>query len=125
MPFTGSHPAVILPFGRTRLLTCGLVFGSVVPDAGFFAPVPIRLRLGHSAEGVVGADALLSLLVFVVWHGLGLVPVLHDQLGPLPGYRWAQYVSSVVGALIVAGWLLRWWRGTPTAPAPGAGSART
>ncbi|WP_205730092.1 DUF4184 family protein [Blastococcus sp. TF02-8] len=42
MPFTGSHPAAVLPFLRTPLPASGLVAGSLAPDpspraAGFAA----------------------------------------------------------------------------------------
>lgn len=30
-----------------------------------------------------------------------------------PGVHWAQYASGVGGALIIAGWMLWWWRHTP------------
>ena len=32
----------------------------------------------------------------------------------MPGYRWLQYVSSLVGALVLLGWLAHWWRRAPT-----------
>jgi hypothetical protein len=35
---------------------------------------------------------------------------LAEQHGALPGYRWAQYASGIVGAVVIGGWLLRWWR---------------
>ncbi len=35
---------------------------------------------------------------FATWHG------------PLPGTSWAQYASTVLGGVAVAGWLALWWR---------------
>jgi len=40
------------------------------------------------------------------------VPWLAAQQGVLPGYRWAQYASGLLGALVVLLWLVGWWRRT-------------
>ena len=34
--------------------------------------------------------------------------------GPMDGYRWAQYASGLVGALVIALALLHWWRSAPS-----------
>lgn len=39
MPFTGSHPAAVLPFLRTPLPASALVVGSIAPDVPFSLPV--------------------------------------------------------------------------------------
>lgn len=65
-------------------------------------------------------------LTHVVWDafthhgrwGTALVPWLEQVHGPLEGYRWAQYASTVVGAGVLAWWLVRWWRSTPRRPEP-------
>jgi hypothetical protein len=44
------------------------------------------------------------------------VPWLSEQEGALPGYLWAQCVSSVLGGVVLAAWVVRWWRTTPHAP---------
>lgn len=38
---------------------------------------------------------------------------LAETQGPLLGTTWAQYASSLLGAVIVAAWLTAWWRRTP------------
>jgi Domain of unknown function (DUF4184) len=169
MPFTGSHVAAVLPFLRWGLPPSALVIGSMAPDAPYYLPVPVDGGGSHTLPGVVGADLLLGLAVFVVWHSLvgpavaalappavrrrltgfapGLrvaprylvavvvalllgslthvvwdsfthvhgwvterVPLLRADLGPLPVYRWAQYLSGIVGGLAIAGWSARRWR---------------
>lgn len=39
----------------------------------------------------------------------------------MPGYRWLQYATSVLGGLVLLAWAVRWWRRTParTTPPPG------
>ena len=178
MPFTGSHPAAVLPFLRTPLPASALVIGSVAPDLPFYLPLP-QWYSTHTWLAGVTTDLLLGLLAWALWHGLlagpalatapgalrgrlegrvplGLaarlasgrrvvllvaalllgtathlawdeftharrwgaehIPALAESWGPLPGYRWLQYASSVVGLAVLAVWFVRWWRRTPAVP---------
>jgi NADPH:quinone reductase-like Zn-dependent oxidoreductase len=180
MPFTGSHPAVVLPFLRSPLPASALVIGSMAPDLPFYLPLP-QPYATHTWLAAVTTDLLLGLLAWALWHGLlagaalatapaalrgrlegrvlpGLagrlasarravllvaalvlgtgthlawddftharrwgaehVPALAQDWGPLPGYRWLQYLSSVVGLAVLAVWFVRWWRRTPAVPVP-------
>lgn len=168
MPFTGSHPAAVLPLIRLGLIPSALVIGSMVADLPYFLPTGINSASTHSAIGILGVDLLLGLLSFAIWHALigplavALAPsplrarlppvrsaaeprpaplllvvsllagaathVLWDEFthvgrfgyrhlawlaadhGALPGYRWAQYGSGVVGALLILLAVQRWWR---------------
>lgn len=174
MPFTGSHPAAILPFLRTPLPGSALVIGSMAPDIPYYLPFQPALYT-HTALAVVTTDLLLGGLAWAVWHGvlagpalwaaprglrsrlagvpLGLrarlssvravllaagavvlgsgthvlwdefthprrwgtahLPALAENWGLLPGYRWLQYASGLVGGLVLLVWLLRWLRRTP------------
>lgn len=181
MPFTGSHPAAVVPLLRVGLVPSALVIGSVAPDLPYYVPLPVSSAITHSAAGIVGIDLLLGVAAFALWLLLlapvvvGLAPVgLRDRLapglpvppaqhvrgvrpatlvlaslvlgaathvvwdafthadrwgtehvgwlaathGPLPGYRWAQYASGVLGAVVLVVAAARWWRRTP--PTPGA-----
>lgn len=65
---------------------------------------------------------VLSLLFGVVSHivwdafthvdrfGLQLLPALSEQWGPLQGFKWMQYGSSVIGLVIIGVWALLWLR---------------
>jgi len=61
-------------------------------------------------EGEWGAQNLAWLAEPVPW-----LPI------SLPGYQWAQYASGVFGVVVIAWWLVRWWRRTPPAPTAGTG----
>ncbi|WNV75067.1 DUF4184 family protein [Geodermatophilus sp. DSM 44513] len=69
MPFTGSHPAAVLPFLRTPLPASALVAGSVAPDVPFYLPVALPWAT-HTALAVVTVDLLLAVLVWALWHAL-------------------------------------------------------
>jgi len=179
VPFTGSHPAAVLPLLGTPLPASALVVGSVAPDLPYYLPLPSGPT--HSALGVVTVDLLLGAAAWVLWHGvlaapalaaaprvvrerlvhrvepglrsrlaspvpvllvlLGLVvgaathvgwdefshagrwgtqhvPLLAATWGGLPGYRWAQYASGLLGAGALLAWLVREWRRTRPVPAP-------
>jgi hypothetical protein len=178
VPFTGSHPAAVLPFLRAPLPASALVIGSMAPDLPFYLPLP-QTYATHTWLAVVTTDLLLGGLAWALWHGLlaapglatapaplrarlegrvrlGLagrlatarqgillvgalvlgatthvlwdeftharrwgtehLPALAETWGPMPGYRWIQYVSSLVGGAVLLVWLVRWWRRTPPAP---------
>ncbi|MBN1094116.1 DUF4184 family protein [Blastococcus sp. TML/M2B] len=93
-------------------------------------PVGLRSRLASPSRG---AWTLLALAVgaatHVLWDeftharrwGPETFPVLAEQWGAMPGYRWLQYATSVLGGLVLLAWAVRWWRRTParTTPPPG------
>ncbi|GLW35716.1 DUF4184 family protein [Actinoplanes regularis] len=68
MPFTGSHPAAILPLIRLGLVPSALVIGSVVPDLPYYLPAPVDAGLTHSPAGTVTADVALGAVLYLLWH---------------------------------------------------------
>jgi hypothetical protein len=127
VPFTGSHPAAVLPLiwltrGRLALAPSALVVGSMVPDLPYFAPLPLERRLTHQLTGVLTVDIALGLAVLLAWHALlapaavALAPdALRARLGPggpatvrtvlgTPRAVVGAAVSLVVGALTHVGW---------------------
>jgi hypothetical protein len=88
MPFTGSHPAAVLPLTRW-LPPSALVIGSMSPDLPYYLPTPVDGGTTHAAAGVIGADLLLGLVAYAAWHAL-LAPfavaigpaALRDRLRP-------------------------------------------
>jgi hypothetical protein len=188
VPFTGSHPAAVLPFLRTGLPASALVAGSLAPDLPFYLPG----RPGwptHGAVGVVTLDVALGAALWALWHGLlagpalaaapaglrrrvgapvGLrrrlgsvragaavvaalavgaathvgwdqfthwwgwgarhVPALTAPVGSALGEDWygydvAQHASTLLGAVLLTGWLGLWWRRTPSRPGELRGTA--
>lgn len=124
MPFTFSHPALVLPFllkKRPWLSTSGLVAGSVVPDFEYF----LRMRKGlsyysHTWPGLFWFDLPFAVVLTVVFHLLVRGPLLRHlpspfyarfvAIGALPWLRvlrqqWPVVVLSIlIGALSHFGW---------------------
>lgn len=188
MPFTGSHPAAVLPLTYLGLSTPALVIGSLSPDLPYYLPGLPDSALTHSALGVVTVNPVIGLACLALWHALvaplalavapagarrriRLAPrarrrrprradvatllllmvalslgsathVLWDEFthsgrfgarhldwlatqhGALPGYRWAQYASGLLGAAVLAAALWRWWRTADLTPDPGSALPR-
>jgi hypothetical protein len=186
MPFTGSHPAAVLPLMRLGLPPSALVIGSMVPDLSYYLPIPVNSAVAHTIVGIFSIDLPLGLLCFAIWQllvaplavavapaglrsrlprpvpprawrwqsddlrrglllvvallagaathvlwdefthidrfGYWHVPWLAEMHGPLAGYRWAQYASTVGGALVLVLAARSWWRSAPiTDPTPRSG----
>src|SRR3982751_1614052 len=73
MPFTFSHPAIVIPLqklvGRWVSLT-GLVVGSVVPDFEYFIRMRSEKGFSHSIPGVFLFDLPLGLLLCFLFHNV-------------------------------------------------------
>jgi uncharacterized protein DUF4184 len=70
MPFTGSHPAAVLPLVRWGLSGSALVLGSIAPDMPTLLPVPAVVHFAHTPLGLVTIDLAIGLIGFVLWQAL-------------------------------------------------------
>lgn len=75
MPFTGSHPAAILPLLGLPLPASALVIGSLAPDLPYYVSGTPDWDT-HTATAIVTVDLLLGLLAWLAWHGLLAGPAL-------------------------------------------------
>lgn len=106
------------------------------PAVPQLAPRPIASRLPadwqlsgvRAAKDALGIGArplyavmlavsfVLGVLSHIVWDlfthegraGVDALPVLDEMWGPLPGYKWLQHGSSVIGLLIIGIWAVVW-----------------
>jgi len=143
---THTAPAVVTTDLLLGLAAWAVWHGLLAAPALAAAPVPVRGRIPGPAPGLGARFAaaphvgwtLVALVVgaatHVVWDefthprrwGPQHIAVLAENWGPLQGYRWLQYATSVVGGVVLLVWLVRWWRRTPTRPGarrPGVGWA--
>lgn len=78
MPFTGSHPAAVLPFLGTPLPMSALVMGSMAPDSPAFVPRTVFAYPPHTHSLMhgIGINLTLGLALWALWHGLLSRPAL-------------------------------------------------
>jgi hypothetical protein len=75
LPFTGSHPAAVLPLLGTPLPASALVIGSMTPDLPLYVRgLDLTIASTHSTAGILTIDLLVGLLAWVAWHGLLSAP---------------------------------------------------
>jgi hypothetical protein len=68
VPFTGSHPAAVLPFARSAMPASALAIGSMSPDHPLYLPTPYTEKFSHGIVGVVTVDLICGLAVFLLWR---------------------------------------------------------
>jgi Domain of unknown function (DUF4184) len=64
MPFTVSHAAAALPFGRLKPVWPALVIGTLAPDFEYFLRLTDEDRMGHHLPGLVILTLPLAILVY-------------------------------------------------------------
>lgn len=78
MPFTFSHPAIVLPLtylpNKWYSLT-GLIIGSLTPDFEYFIRMRIQSDYSHTGLGVFRFDLPLGILLAFIFHN-----IVRDQL---------------------------------------------
>lgn len=68
---------------------------------------------------LLAVSLILGVISHILWDlfthegrtGVELFPVLDEMWGPLPGYKWMQHGSSVIGLAIIGVWALVWLSG--------------
>ncbi|UKN01443.1 DUF4184 family protein [Paracrocinitomix mangrovi] len=71
MPFTFSHPAIILPLTKINkkyISATALVAGSMAPDFEYFINMRMIQRHGHTISGMFYYDLPLAILLCFVFH---------------------------------------------------------
>lgn len=120
------------------LLAWSLWHGLLAAPVLATAPIAVRERVagrvriglrGRVTGARDGALLVLALAVgsatHVLWDafthrgrwGTEHLGVLADTWLGRPGHAWAQDLSGLLGALVLLGWLVRWWRRSPPRPA--------
>lgn len=133
MPFTLSHPAVVVPLARRGLPLSALVIGSMTPDFQYFLHLSSDDRYTHTLPGVFGCCLPVGLVTLWMFHAilklplLSLLPVSHQQrlwpcaqrfrFGPLG--RFCLIVLALLSGAIshlmwdsfthATGWAVRHW----------------
>jgi hypothetical protein len=104
MPFTFSHPAIVLPLAylpsRWHSLT-GLVIGSLVPDFEYFIRMRVQSNYSHTLEGLLGFDLPLGILLAFIFHSIVRDPLIGNaptflkaRFSAFRGFNWNRYFKN-------------------------------
>jgi len=117
MPFTFSHPAIVLPLtkARLKLSSTGLIIGSMIPDFEYFIRMRDRSKFSHTFTGLFWFDLPLALFVCFVYHTVVRNPLfdnlpsfLKERFSVYKKFNWTKYflknwvfvlVSIIIGAV--------------------------
>lgn len=96
MPFTLSHPAIILPFNKflkKYLYVSAIVIGSMAPDFEYFIRLRPVSQIGHTVLGIFIFDLPLVLLVWFIWEKLVKTALVRNLPHPFD-VRYSRYASD-------------------------------
>lgn len=112
MPFTFSHPAIVLPLTllpRRWFSLTGLVIGSLTPDFEYFLRMRIKSTYSHTLEGLFCFDLPLGLLLAFLFHKIvkdklieNLPAFLKSRFSIFRMFEWNQYFKLNWRAVIIS-----------------------
>ncbi|WP_417444967.1 DUF4184 family protein [Joostella sp.] len=73
MPFTFSHPAIVLPLNylpKKWISLTGLIIGSLTPDFEYFLRMRIKSNYSHTFDGLFWFDLPLGILLAFIFHNI-------------------------------------------------------
>lgn len=104
MPFTFSHPAIVLPlkyFPNKWFSLTGLVIGSLTPDFEYFLRMKIKSNFSHTLEGVFWFDLPLGILLAFIFHNivrnrlfLNVPTFLQSRFSNFTKFNWNEYFKK-------------------------------
>jgi hypothetical protein len=115
MPFTFSHPALILPLIRLPkrwVSATGLVVGSIIPDFEKFLKMNDGNTYSHTIPGMFWFDLPLGLLLSFVFHLIVRDPLIDNlpqflraRFNPAIAFNWMahfrQYYLTIICSLLL------------------------
>lgn len=110
MPFTFSHPAIILPFLKNKKLSAtALIVGSMSPDFEFFFRMKTQSEFSHTFLGIFLVDFPLSFIVMFAFHEVIKKPLLNNlpfyfqqRAEELKELNWVNYFKNNVVIVLVS-----------------------
>jgi hypothetical protein len=103
MPFTFSHPAIVLPLTlkKIRLSATGLIIGSMTPDFEYFIRMRNVSKYSHTYAGLFWFDLPLALLLCFIYHTIvrnslfdNLPIFLKERFIIYKNFQWANYFQK-------------------------------
>ncbi|MFC5682469.1 DUF4184 family protein [Flavobacterium sp. MAHUQ-51] len=102
MPFTFSHPAIVLPFLKRKYFSAtALVVGTMSPDLEYFFRMKIQSEISHTFLGIFLVDLPLALIIAFLFHGIIKKPLIENlplffqkRLVVLKNFDWNCYFKN-------------------------------
>ncbi|GAO44610.1 DUF4184 family protein [Flavihumibacter petaseus] len=115
MPFTFSHPAIILPFTalpkRWYSLT-GLVAGTIAPDMEYFLRMRVLSTFSHTLPGLFWFNLPVGVLLTIIFHQiirdtlLENLPVAIQRRSMIfQQFDWMKYFRSAAPIVLLSVWI--------------------
>jgi hypothetical protein len=117
MPFTFSHPAIVLPLTflpRQWFSLTGLIIGSMTPDFEYFLRMSVKSIYSHTIEGLFWFDLPLGIILAFIFHNIvrdnlfnNLPAILKSRFSTFRQLNWNGYfkrnwivviISILIGA---------------------------
>ena len=110
MPFTFSHPAIILPFIKNKKASAtALIVGAMSPDFEYFFRMKMQSEISHTFLGIFLIDFPLGFIVIFAFHGLikkqfiKNSPIfIQQRLQELKEFDWFQYFKTNVWIVLIS-----------------------
>ena len=106
MPFTFSHPAIVLPLAKihkNKLSATAVIIGSMAPDFEYFIRMEMYREHSHSLGGMLFFELPVTLLCCVIYHWLVRDSLIKALPEPIQN-RFSEYVG-----IDLFGWLRKYW----------------
>ncbi|OIV43102.1 DUF4184 family protein [Flavobacterium johnsoniae] len=101
MPFTFSHPAIVLPLKylpKKWFSFTGLIIGSMTPDFEYFIRMKVQSNYSHTIAGILWFDLPLALLLSFIFHNIvrnqlfeNLPNCIKSRFQPFITFNWNTY----------------------------------
>ena len=110
MPFTFSHPAILLPFLKNNKLSAtALIVGSMSPDLEYFFRMKMQSEISHTLAGIFLIDFPLGFIIMFAFHEIikrplieNLPPFLQNRLQDLKEFNWVVYFKSAFFVVLIS-----------------------
>lgn len=115
MPFTFSHPAIVLPLRylpQKWFSLTGLIIGSLTPDFEYFIRMKVKSNYSHTLYGIFWFDLPLAILLGFIFHNIvrnelfnNLPQIIKSRVFVFSKFNWNSYFKNnkitVISSIII------------------------
>jgi hypothetical protein len=110
VPFTFSHPAIVLPFLKNKNLSAtALIVGSISPDLEYFFRMKMQSEISHTLLGIFLIDFPLGFIVIFAFHTIIKKPLIanlpyffQSRMQLLKDSNWLHYFKNNILVVLLS-----------------------